>query len=112
MPIELGYLTIAVPNLSRGTAFYGCLFGWIFEESHEGYAHVSNTTLPLGLKQDAAADLSSLYFRVEDVGQAVAKVRALGGTAQDIFESPSGRGALCTDDQGTKFSLWQPAPGY
>jgi hypothetical protein len=95
-----------------GKAFYGSLLGWTFGDSHEGYTHVSNTNLPLGLKKDPPADLSSLYFCVNDVEQAVEQVRALGGTANDIFKSEWGRAAICTDDQGTKFTLWQPATGY
>jgi hypothetical protein len=26
--------------------------------------------------------------------------------------SPSGSGAECVDDQGHRFDLWKPAPGY
>jgi predicted enzyme related to lactoylglutathione lyase len=37
---------------------------------------------------------------------------ALGGVAGEISESPSGLSAVCGDDQGTRFSLWQPAPGF
>ena len=41
-----------------------------------------------------------------------ARVRELGGKADEIFKSDSGSGAVCSDDQGTEFSLWQAAPGY
>jgi predicted enzyme related to lactoylglutathione lyase len=57
-------------------------------------------------------DFSTLYFRVDDITSAGARVKALGGTASDIKEYPSGLNATCTDDQGTKFCLWQPAAGF
>jgi predicted enzyme related to lactoylglutathione lyase len=56
--------------------------------------------------------LSSFYFRVDDIEAMAAKVNALGGVPGSITQSPSGLGSLCTDDQGTKFSLWQAAEGY
>ena len=112
MPIELGYFTIPVPDVARATRFYGALFGWTFEESNANYAHVGNTKLPLGLNKGDPKDLSMLYFRVEDIEQMAARVRELGGKADEIFKSDSGSGAVCSDDQGTEFSLWQAAPGY
>lgn len=112
MAVELGYFTIPVPDIARGKTFYGELFGWEFEDSHPGYAHVNNTNLPLGLNKGQPMDFSTLYFRVDDIQAAAAKVTALGGTASEIKNYPSGLNAACTDDQGTKFCLWQAAEGY
>jgi predicted enzyme related to lactoylglutathione lyase len=111
MPIELGYFTIPLPDVKKGMAFYGALFGWTFDENGP-YAHVNNTRLPLGLNTGKAADLSTFYFRVDDAAAHAANVKALGGTAGEITQSPSGLGVQCTDDQGTRFALWQPAEGY
>jgi predicted enzyme related to lactoylglutathione lyase len=114
MTIELGYFTIGVADVARARKFYGALFGWEFDPagSNEQYAHVSNTKLPFGLNKAAPADLSTFYFRVDDIEALAAKVRALGGKPGEIAKSPSGLGSLCTDDQGTKFSVWQPAAGF
>jgi predicted enzyme related to lactoylglutathione lyase len=109
---ELGYFTIGVPEVARAQKFYGALFGWTFSDVSEEYAHVNNTKLPFGLNRGAAADLSSFYFRVENIEPIAAKVKALGGSVGEITKSPSGLGSLCTDDQGVKFNLWQPAEGY
>jgi len=111
MPIELGYFTIPLPDVKKGMAFYGALFGWTFDENGP-YAHVNNTRLPLGLNTGSPADLSTFYFRVDDAAAHAANVKALGGTAGEIAQSPSGLGVQCTDDQGTRFALWQPAEGY
>jgi len=113
MVVELGYFTIGVVDVKRAAKFYGALFGWTFDEPvGDDYAHVNNTQLPFGLNKGASADLSSFYFRVTDIEDMAAKVKALGGVADAITKSPSGLGSLCADDQGTKFSLWQPAEGY
>ena len=114
MTIELGYFTIGVADVARARKFYGALFGWEFDPaaSNEQYAHVSNTKLPFGLNKAAPADLSAFHFRVDDIAALAAKVRALGGKPGEITKSPSGLGSLCVDDQGTKFSLWQPAAGF
>lgn len=113
MPIELGYFTVPVKDLARGKTFYGGLFGWEFDpkDSHDSYAHVGNTQIPLGLTARSPGSLENLYFRVEDIHATLAKVRELGGTAEEPRRSGSGLSAVCRDDQGTAFSVWQPAPG-
>jgi len=114
MTIELGYFTIGVADVARARKFYGALFGWEFNPaaSNEQYAHVSNAKLPFGLYKAAPADLSAFYFRGDDIDAMVAKVRALGGKPGEITKSDSGLMSLCVDDQGTKFSVWQPAAGF
>ncbi|MBI1815378.1 MAG: VOC family protein [Deltaproteobacteria bacterium] len=109
---DLGYFTIPVTDVARGKRFYGGLFGWQFApDADDRYAHISNTTPPGGLNA-AAATSPQVWFKVTDIQAAVARVRELGGHADDPQESPSGWSAACGDDQGTHFNLWQPAPGY
>jgi predicted enzyme related to lactoylglutathione lyase/uncharacterized protein YndB with AHSA1/START domain len=113
-PAEVGYVTLNLPDTAKGMAFYGSLMGWAFEQgsSGPGYAHVTNTGLPLGLAPTDGPGGHTVYFRVGDLDAAVRRVEDLGGKADEPFTSPSGRGAACVDDQGVAFSLWQPAPGY
>jgi len=108
MPVELGYFTLPVKNLARAKTFYGALFGWEIEES----GHVANTTFPLGLSPDGPAEIPNVYFRVEDIDRAAARVTQLGGQVRSRNQYPSGPNAVCMDPDGTVFSLWQPAPGY
>lgn len=112
MATEIGYLTLSVADLSGATAFFGALFGWSFEHVAGSSAHVRNTAPPMGLVASGAADLRFLYFRVEDIAAAAAKVRELGGRVLEEHEYPSGLNAVCADPGGTVFSLWQPAEGY
>lgn len=113
MPVELGYLTIPVPSVPRAKAFFGALFGWNFDQSFgPDAAHIDNTKLPIGFSTGGPTDYATLYFQVSDIREMTAQVVALGGAAGDVTESPSGLSAICADDQGTQFSLWQPAPGF
>lgn len=113
-PVEVGYLTLELPDTDRGRAFYGDLFGWRFEPgpSGAGYAHVGNTRLPLGLSPADGPGGHTVYFRVPDLEAALRRVEELGGKHEEAATSASGRHAACVDDQGVAFSLWQPADGY
>ncbi|MEO3868188.1 VOC family protein [Nonomuraea sp. B12E4] len=108
MPVELHYFTLSVADLDRAAAFYGGLFGWEFDRKHATYLHVTNTSVPMGFTSDGPSSQPNLYFGVPDVDTAAERVRELGGSAGDMYESASGRGCACTDDQGTRISLWQP----
>jgi predicted enzyme related to lactoylglutathione lyase len=107
---ELGYFTLPVADLEKGRAFYAGLFGWRMAAG-EQYAHIENTTPPGGLVR-GPGDTVQIWFRVEDIRAAAARVKELGGEASEPSESASGWSADCRDNQGTRFSLWQPAPGY
>lgn len=111
MVTEIGYLTLSVADVDRATAFYGALFGWTFDAGPGG-AHVNNTKLPMGLAAGGAVDARTLYFRVDDIAAAKAHVVKLGGRVIEESEAPSGLNAVCADDGGTIFSLWQPAKGF
>ncbi len=109
---ELGYFTIPVSDMKRGRAFFGTLFGWQFApDADDRYAHIGNTAPPGGLHSTEGSS-PQVWFKVDDIQAAVARVRQLGGQAEAPQESPSGWSTACRDDQGTHFNLWQPAPGY
>ncbi|MFC0633167.1 VOC family protein [Brevundimonas balnearis] len=112
--IQLGYFTLATPDLDKARAFYGALFGWTFDEagSHQTYAHVADSAPAFGITKGERKDFSHLYFRVDDVDALCARIAELGGKAAVPSDSPSGRSVTCEDDQGVSFSLWTPAEGY
>lgn len=113
-PVEVGYLTLGTPDTAVASRFYGALFGWQTEGGSQGdeYAHVANTKLPMGLTPGTVDEAPVLYFRVDDVATYAARVRELGGTVASETTYDSGPNAVCHDDQGREFQLWQPAPGY
>jgi len=53
-----------------------------------------------------------LYFRVDDIEAAAALVRDLGGQVLSVTDYESGGNAECVDDQGLRFDLFRPKPGY
>jgi predicted enzyme related to lactoylglutathione lyase len=113
--IQLGYFTIDTQDIDKARAFYGALFGWTFDEaaSSPTYAHVADSEPAFGFtKVERAKDFPHLYFRVEDVDALCERVTELGGKAAVPSETPSGRTAVVSDDQGVSFSLWQPAAGF
>jgi predicted enzyme related to lactoylglutathione lyase len=101
------YITIEVPNERRGRRFYGELLGWRFDG---GLANPGFTTVPMGI--GSAEPGRQLFIKADDPDAMAVRVRELGGTAGERHEWPSGIGIECTDDQGTKFWLYKPAPGY
>jgi uncharacterized glyoxalase superfamily protein PhnB len=115
---QLGYYTFAVPDVDRGAAFYGPLFGWSFNPTVVGsdgvhhYGHVNNTTVPMGITDNTEGPTPHLFYRVDDLDAMTARVRELGGEVLEVQEYASGGNAHCRDDQGVDFYLWKPAPEY
>ncbi len=110
---ELFYWTLPAPDAEAATAFYADLLGWEFgEPGEQGGMHVSNRLPDGGLGGGREGTTPELFFRVDDLDEAVAKVRELGGEAEVVAEGDEGRHAMCTDDQGIPFGMSQPAAGY
>ncbi len=115
-PVEPGYITMQTRDLQRARAFYGALFAWTVEAGNvEGGGHIANTRFPMGfMATDDAAPSGpvSLYFRVDDIEAYATRVTELGGQVLSRNDYPSGGNAECVDDQGFRFDLFRPAPGY
>ena len=108
-PGNIGYATIDVPDGVRGRRFYASVLGWRYDG---GLANPGFTSVPMGLAEGAPEPGHTLFVKVTDAAATAERVRELGGTAGSLEESPSGITVVCTDDQGTRFALWQPAAGY
>jgi uncharacterized glyoxalase superfamily protein PhnB len=116
-PVEPGYLTINPDDPRRATAFFGALFGWEVHGGPDGGGHVANTRFPLGIAgpqygADAGHGPTTVYFRVDDPEHYARRVEELGGRVLARNAYDSGASVRCEDDQGYRFELWQPAPGY
>jgi uncharacterized glyoxalase superfamily protein PhnB len=117
-PSEPYYLTITSADVERAAVFFGAVLDWEFAERHDGGRHVVNTTMPMGLRppsnpfSETQPGQVDLWFIVRDFDDAVARVRAAGGTVLSVTGYDSGREAQCEDDQGVLFRLSEPAPGY
>jgi predicted enzyme related to lactoylglutathione lyase len=110
---DLYYFTLPVHDLSRAQAFFTAVLGWQFPDPQQG--HIANISAPPGGIATVTGDASTraqLWFVVDDIHAAVAKVRELGGSATDPVNYDSGWSADCVDDQGTTFNLSVPAAKY
>jgi uncharacterized glyoxalase superfamily protein PhnB len=110
---DVGYITLMVPDGERARRFYEALFGWSVRDGHEpGSFHIASITPPAGIAGSQDTADVRLYFRVDDIESAVAKVRELGGEVLAVSDYESGGNAECVDDQGLRFDLFRPRPGY
>jgi uncharacterized glyoxalase superfamily protein PhnB len=110
---DLYYFNLPVHDLAKAQAFFAAVLGWQFPDPHEG--HVANISAPPGGVSTVEAQMptaAELWFVVDDIHAAVAKVRELGGSADDPVLYDSGWSAGCVDDQGTVFNLSVPAAKY
>lgn len=109
---ELVYFTVPAADAQRAQAFFGELLGWEFAPGNvPGGFHIVNAKPPGGLFEGGEGTRPRVYFGVDDIRTAVARVRELGGEASEPEAIPSGWMADCRDDQGLEFSLWQGADG-
>lgn len=112
-PVEPGYITMRTADLARARAFFGGLFAWSVEDgSQPGGGHIANTHFPMGFMEGDEGTAVTLYFRVDDIEPYAAMVTEFGGQVLARNQYPSGGNAECVDDQGFRFDLFQPAPGY
>jgi uncharacterized glyoxalase superfamily protein PhnB len=114
-PGDIAYVTWRVRDEQRTARFLGELLGWRFSPGHvEHGLQVEGANLRGGLwgghEAVERAD-AKLMYHVADIGEAVAKVRAMGGTATEPELQPYGWSSECTDDQGMEFWIYAPAEG-
>ena len=113
---DVSYVTLGVPDLARGQAFYGAVLGWRFSPGSSEHGSRVDDVIPMtglwdGEQPDgAAAPGAVLAYRVDDITAAVAAVRAYGGTVTDPHVEPYALVAEGHDNQGIPFYLHQLPP--
>ena len=114
---DVSFVSIGVREADRARRFYGALFGWKFSEPPSGRGAVIDTAnVGGGIHGDDPGASPYVFFEVDDIEVAAARVRELGGEAEpsaDHDETPEsvarfGRFMLCRDDQGSVVGLHQP----
>ena len=107
MPGQLTYWVLPVADEAKAVAFFGDVMGWTWSDPGEaGGRHVLESEPWGGIAPSDRVSTATLAFGVADMAVAVARIRELGGTAEDPVHSPHGLWAECTDDQGTRFALF------
>jgi len=113
---ELAFFELGVEDTERGRKFYEAMFGWRFEPGPSGGGFVIGTpTVPGGMHGGDAGGGPYVFFRVDDIDAALARVHELGGTVEEVemegdeaSTARFGRFKLCRDDQGSSFGLHEP----
>jgi uncharacterized protein len=112
MPGKLVHVEIGAADADRAQGFWSGVFGWevgppmspemdyrMFQTAEDQGGAISGADTPGNLR---------VYFDTDDIDATIAKVRELGGEAEE--KSPvQGYGwfAACRDTEGNAFSLWQ-----
>ena len=109
---DIGYLSLWVPDVERAAAFFATTLGWTYApgSSPQG-RQVQGQTLHHGLWGGQPRGTLFLCFAVADVGDAMTRVRAAGGTAAEPAREPYGLLSECVDNQGTRFAMYEPPEG-
>ena len=108
------HLEIAAQDTSRAQEFYKNLFGWNFqgfEGSPQEYnmTRISDTSGAAVFPGDPGA--IRVYFDVDDINAGAARVRELGGEADDPQPVPNmGWFVTGKDPEGNAIGLWQTDP--
>ena len=113
---EPSFFELGVEDADRAHAFYSGLFGWQMDPGPSGKGFVIDTGgISGGLHPGDPGAAPYLFFRVDDIDAAAARVRELGGRIEDLdldgdpdSVARFGRFELCRDDQGSPFGLHQP----
>ena len=107
---QVAYVEVPAADAAAAQRFYGQLFGWTFTPGNvPGYSMVDGVGLPAGLAGGGGGGSPRVFFGVDDVPAGCARVRDLGGRAEEPVRIPAGTFARCADDQGTAFTLWADA---
>jgi uncharacterized protein len=120
MPGHIVHLEIPADDTEKARAFWGSLFGWEFQ-SYPGPSeyHMTRISDEGGLaitNMEPGKRGTRPYFDVDEINAGAARVRELGGEADEAMPVPSmGWFATCRDPHGNEFGLWQndssaPAP--
>jgi predicted enzyme related to lactoylglutathione lyase len=112
---ELAFFELGVDDAERGRAFYEGLFGWRFAPGPSGQGFTIETpNVPGGMHGGDGGAAPYVFFAVDDIEGAIARVRELGGVVEEMDVGGDedsiarfGRFKLCRDDQGSPFGLHQ-----
>jgi len=107
---DVANVTMTAPDGQRAKEFYEAVLRVTFSPAHPGNWRTEETSPPLGIRSSRNAESDvQLSYRVDDIGDALRRVRSAGGRAGEPQRQPYGLIAECADDQGVTFRLWQPA---
>ena len=112
---ELVHFEVMVKDGDAAQAFWGGVFGWQFSppmspEMDYRMAQIDDKSGAAIMGSDSPSTHPNVYLSTDDIDASIAKVRELGGTADDKMAVPThGWLSACSDPEGVVFPLWQGA---
>jgi hypothetical protein len=110
------HVEIPAKDTAKAREFWTGLFGWTFEQ-YPGPVEYHMTRLSdqaggaVYNNPEGNTDGIRVYFDVDDINASAARVKELGGEANDPLPVPNmGWFAGCKDAVGNDFGLWQNDP--
>jgi uncharacterized protein len=115
MPGQIVHVEIPSDDTAKGREFWGGLFGWQWEQSPGPFEYfmtqISDRTGAAITNMEPGKRGPRVYFEVDDINAGAARVKELGGEANEPAPVPSmGWFATCSDTEGNEFGLWQNDP--
>ena len=112
MPGQIVHIEIPADDTEKSRAFWGLLFGWQFQAFPGPFEyHTTQLDEQQGLaitNMEEGKRGTRPYFSVDDINAGAARVRELGGEANDPAPVPNlGWFATAKDPHGNEFGLWQ-----
>ncbi len=112
MPGEIVHIEIPADDTGKAQEFWGSLLGWEFQafpgpfEYHMARLSEQQGAAITNMEQGKKG--MRAYFLVDDINAGAARVKELGGEANDPSPVPQmGWFSTCKDPQGNEFGLWQ-----
>jgi uncharacterized protein len=108
------HVEIPAADSKRGMKFYGELFGWEWSDwgpdapmEYNMTRFTEDTGGALYPSENGGSGIL-VYFDVEEINAAVARVKELGGKPEEVMPIPGvGYSAHATDTEGNRFGLFQ-----
>jgi predicted enzyme related to lactoylglutathione lyase len=113
MPGQMVHVEIPAGDTSKAREFWSGLFGWQWQEvpgpTEYHMTRFSETSGGAVYAPDPANKRGArVYFDVDDINAATAKVGELGGEAGEAMPVPGmGWFSINKDTEGNEFGLWQ-----
>ncbi len=115
---EITHIELPSDDLERAKSFYQALFGWaigsmpefpnygLFRTGQDGVGGA------IGLRGETAPTKPRIYFTVDSIEAALAKVESLGGSIVVEKTDVPGMGwyAAINDSEGSEIGLWEAPP--
>ena len=113
---QMVHYEIPAGDTAKAKEFWGGLFGWEFQEypgspTEYHMARFGETQGGAIYGENGDQRGARTYFDVDDIKTGTARVAELGGEAGEAMPVPTmGWFAVCKDNQGNEFGLWQTDP--